>query len=168
MISLNFIADYAPLLVLLISFIVVYSALIMLKVPGSKVVLAILSLLIAVVLATSNSSVNFIFNAIPYLMAILAVFFAILLILAFVAKDIDAFKKPLAWIGFILAFIVILCMAFNSFPTLHSMLPGASSSSISSTASDFKDFIYSSKFKEGFIFVIIVAIVGFILVKAKS
>lgn len=167
MMSLSFINYYAPILVLLISFIVVYAALIMLKIPGSKVVLAILSLLVAILLATSQSSVNFIFNVIPLLTVIILVIFVVLIILVFAAKDIETFKKPLAWIGFILAILVVICMAFNSFPTLNHLLPGTSSSAASSQASNFKNFIYSSGFVDGFIFVAAALIVGFILVKAK-
>lgn len=167
MMSLSFINEYAPLLVLLISFIVIYAALIMLKVPGSKVILAILSLLVSVVLATSESSVNFIFNVIPFLTVIVTVMFIILIILVFVAKDIGTFKKPLAWIGFILAILIIICVAFNSFPTLNHMLPGSSITTQDSNLSGFKNMIYSTDFIEGFIFVVAVLIVGFILVKAK-
>ena len=170
MIEFNFIEHFAPILVLLVSFILIYAALKLMKVPGTDWVLAILSFILSLIFVSSTSVVSYVFNLLPLLTVVLVVSFFILLILAFfVTKDFDPFRKPLAWVGFIIALILVFGMLFSAFPTFNHLLPSHSNSGLSSEMVDFKDFIYSDTVKDSFVFVVAVAIVfTFLLYKAKK
>jgi hypothetical protein len=74
--------------------------------------------------------------------------------LVLVTKDLATFTKPLAWIGFILAIVLVLAMAFNSFPTLENMLPSGSDSHLDTGMQELKDFLYSSNFKDSIVFIL--------------
>jgi hypothetical protein len=162
-----FISNYAPALVFIVGSILVYAALSMLKVIEEKWLKITLSIIVGIILVSSKSSVNYVFSAIPYITVLMTVLFLVLVILAFVAKDINTFKKPLAWIGFILALLIVLFLAFNQFSVLNHMLPQSSDSGLDSNLEQFKDFIYSQNFKEGLVFVISILVVGFFMFKAK-
>jgi len=157
MIETSFIVDYAPLLVALVVFIIAYAALKTLKVPANDWTLAILSLLVAFMLISSKKLVNYVFNLIPILTVLTTISFFVLLVLAFVAKDIGTFKKPLATIGFILAILLCLIVTLNNFPTIQ----------FGSRVIELTSTIYSKSFWENVIFVIAIGFVGFILVKGK-
>lgn len=165
MIDLTFINHYAQVWVALIAFILVFAGLKKLKIYDNNWALAVLSLIIACILASSEQSVNFIFNTIPFLTVLMTISFVILIVLVFVAKDLETFKKPLAIIGFVLCILIVLCMAFNSFPTLNHMLPSSSNAGLTHEAKNFKSWIYSSDFKDGFVFVICIGFVAFLLLK---
>ena len=165
MLDLSFITDTKQIWVALIAFILAFVGLTKLKFYENKTVLAILSLVIAIIFASSTKVVNYTFNVIPFLTVLMTVSFIITLVLVFVAKDLETFKKPLAIIGFVLAILIVLNMAFTSFPAMGHMLPSTSDSGLSHSALDFKHWIYSTDFKEGFLFVLCVSIVGFFLVK---
>lgn len=155
---------WAPLLVLIISFILVYIGLIKLNTGASNVVLAILSGLVSIMLVSSTSSVKYLFNLLPYLTTIMIVSFSVMLVLFFVAGD-KMFNKYLAWAGFAIAILVIIWLAFTYFSTLSHMLPEASNSGLNSSAIEFKNWIYSSEVKNTFILFLCVGIVGFFLTK---
>jgi len=157
MIETSFIVNYAPLLVALVVFIIAYAALKTLKVPANDWTLAILSLLVAFMLISSKKLVNYVFNLIPILTVLTTISFFVLLVLAFVAKDIGPFKKPLATIGFILAILLCLIVTLNHFPTIQ----------FGSRVIELTSTIYSKSFWENVIFVIAIGFVGFILVKGK-
>ena len=168
MITFPSLTEYAPILVMLVSFILCFMALKLLKAPGTPATLAILSFLLALILVSSTSSVKYIFNLIPVLSVIMLAAFCILLILALVAKNLDIFRKPLAWIGFILAILVCLGIAFNQFHTLNSFLPNTGDSGLNTGLVKLKDWIYSNDFKDGFLLVLSASIVGFFMLKGAK
>jgi hypothetical protein len=159
---------WAPLLVFITSFILVYVGLVKLKTDAAPVVLSILSAIISIMLVSSTSSVTFIFTLIPYLTTIMTILFAITLVTVFVAKDVDQiFNKGLAWTGLAIAVIVALWLAFNYFPTLGHMLPQSSNSGLGSNAIEFKNWFYSNEIKDTLVLFLCVGLVGFFLVKKK-
>lgn len=168
MIEIHFLNEYAPIFVMLVSFILCYAALKLLKVPGNDFTLVILSALLAIILISSASSVNYLFNLIPLLSVIMLAAFIGLVALALVAKDIGTFKKPLAWIGFALIILVGLGLAFNSFHTLNHLLPNTSDSGLNRGLIELKDFIYSDDFKNGFLLIVSVIIVGVFMLKGAK
>lgn len=160
-----FLSAYSHLWLFIILFAVIFIILKIAKIPGNGFVLAIISLLVSVLMISSTSLTNFIIQVIPFLVTIGIIIFFLILTLAFVIKDFSAFAKPLAWIGFILAILIILALAFNQFPTLGHLLPQGSNSELSEGMIKFKDFIYSQGFKESIILIVSVVIVGFFLMK---
>ncbi len=165
MIDLTFTEYIAPLLVFVIAFILMYVLLIKADIPGNKIVLAILSGLIAILLVSSTDSVNFLMSALPILTVIAVISLIVFIFLAFfVTKDFDPFKKPIAWTGFIIACLVILALAFGKFPVLNSFLPN-SSSTLSPEMHNLKDFFYSKAFGDGLLFAVFAFLAGFFLVK---
>lgn len=161
----TFFRDISPILIAVIIFIIIFIALTKLKMPVNGTTIAILSLLIALVLFASKRVTSYLISLVPFLIVLLALSFFIILLLAFVVKDIGVFGKILAWLGFFLAILLCLGFAFDQFPTLNHMLPNTSDSYLSPQLEDVKDTIYSRDFKEGFLFVAVVAIVFFVLVK---
>ncbi len=155
---------WAPLLVLIVSFILVYIALKKLGTGASDIVLVILSAIFSIMLVSSTNSVTYIFNLLPYLTTLLLVSFSIVVMLALVAGK-DMFNKYLAWAGFGVAIVVTLWLAFSYFPTLDHMLPQSSNSGLGSNAVEFKDWIYSNEIKDSLILLITVGLVGFFLTK---
>ena len=155
---------WAPLLVLIASFILIYIALKKLNTGASDIVLVILSVIFSIMLVSSTNSVKYIFNLLPYLTILMIISFSIILMLFFAAGK-DMFNKYLAWMGFIIAIIIVFCLAFTYFPTLSHMLPDSSNSELGSNALEFKDWIYSNQVKDTLILVICVGLVGFFLTK---
>jgi hypothetical protein len=160
-----FLAHYNYIWLLVILIVLFYAALKTIKLPGSEWVLALTSLLLSFMVISSTRITKYLIKTIPLLTIILVLGFFILLTLVLVAKDISIFKKPLAWIGFALAILIILCLAFSSFPTLNHLLPNSSDRGLDNNLIEFKDFIYSHDFKEGLVFVISVIVVGFFMLK---
>jgi hypothetical protein len=165
MIPLTFLQNYAPILILLVSFILIYAALKKLNVPGNDITLAVLSLLISLIFVASKSAVNYVFSLIPFLTVILVITMVILVLLVFTAKEIDVFKKPLAIIGFALAIILALGFAFNQFSTLTHMLPGSTNSGLDYSLSKFKNWMYSSIVVDTVVFIGSIVLVWFFLMK---
>ena len=167
MIDLTFLNHYAPVWILVILVVLFYAALSILKVPGSKWVLALTSLLIAFIFVSSKTATNFIIDVIPVITVLMVVGFMILVMLALVMKDLSTFAKPLAWISFVLAILIVLSMAFSSFPTLNHMLPHTPDSGLNPGLEQLKEFIYSHDFKDTLVFVVSIIVVCFFLIKTK-
>lgn len=165
MIELTFLQDYAALFILLIAFILIYAAVTKLKVPGSEVTLAILSILISLILVSSTKAVKYLFSLIPFLTLIMIITFVILVLLMFTAKEIDTFRKPLAIVSFVLAILLVLGFAFSQFTILNHMLPGTTNSGLDSSLSQFKNWIYSSDVLNTILFVGAVFLVGYFMLK---
>jgi hypothetical protein len=163
----SFISDYNFIWLFVILVVLIYASLKTIKLPGNDWVLAITSFLLSAILISSKAITNFLVASIPVLTMLLALSFFTLIMLVLIAKDIDPFKKYLAWIGFSLAILIILCLAFNQFPTLNHMLPESSDHGLDKNLREFKDFIYSYDFKASFIFILSIIVVGFFLVKKK-
>jgi hypothetical protein len=168
MIELNFIHQYASLLILLVSFILIYAALTAAKIPGDKIILAIVSLLLSLIFISSEKAVNYIFSVIPFLTLVMTIAFFFIIMLVLIAKEIDPFKKPLAITSMILGILIVLMFAFNQFPTLHGLLPNTSGTGLDSNLRIFKDWIYSSDVIQGLVFIISIGLVGFFMLKAKG
>jgi hypothetical protein len=137
------------------------------KVPGSKAILALVALLLSFIFVSSKTTTNFIIDIIPIITVLMVIGFMILVMLALVTKDIGTFAKPLAWIGFVLAVLIVLSMASSSFPTLNHMLPHSSDSGLNNGLEELKDFIYSHDFKDTIVFVISIVVICFFLIKGK-
>jgi hypothetical protein len=161
----NFLSTYAYVWVFLILFIAVYVGLIKAKIPGNKSVLALASLLISFLVISSTETTNYLINLIPFLTLISTIILFLIIILVFVTKDFEPFKKPVAWTGFILAILICLAPAFNHFPALDNILPNSSNSELSDGLIQVKDFIYSQTFKDSFIFIASTIVVCFFLLK---
>jgi hypothetical protein len=167
MIDLSFLGNYAPVWLLIVLIVVIYAGLEMIKLPGSKFVLALVSVVISFMLVASTTITNFLISVLPYLAVILTLTFFTTLTLVFVAKDLEPFKKPLAWISFILVLVVFLTMAFHSFPALNNIFPNTSDSGLSEGAVQLKNFIYSQNFKDSIVFIgSLVLVCVFLLKKA--
>lgn len=154
---------WAPLLVLVISFILIYIALKKLNTGANDIVLAILSALFSIIIVSSTTSVRYVVHLIPYLSVLMIVSFTIILMLFFVAGK-DMFNKYLAWTGFIIAIIMAVWLAFTYFPISH-FLPNASNSGLGTNAINFKNWLYSNQIKDTIVLLVTVGIVGFFLTK---
>ena len=167
MIIQSFFGSVAPILIAAIVFIITFLAIKKLSIPGTDFTFAILALFLAFILFSSTRFTNFLIKIIPAMAILLVASFLILVIMIFVSKDIDAFKKPLSWVVFALAIILILAYAFNQFPVLNHLLPYSSDSYLNSNMREFKDFIYSDDFRESLIFIFVFSIVIFFIFKKK-
>ena len=167
MIIQNFLASYAYIWVFIIAVVLIWAGLKKIQLPGNDFVIALTSVLISFLLISSTSVTNYLVSIIPFLALITTVIFFILILLVFVTKDFEPFKKPIAWISFILAILIIIALAFNQFSTLYNVLPGSSNTGLSDGLVGFKNFIYSTDFRETFVFVISLALVCFFILKKK-
>lgn len=167
MIPFDYIEPYSQIIVFIIAWILCFSAFKLLKVPGNISILSILSLLIALALATSKKASDYVFHLLPYLTILLIVSVIILLILMFMMKDIGPFRTFLVWACFVIGLILVVAFAFSHFPSLGHMTPNSSNEGLSESMQDFKIFIYSPIFKNSFIFVICIVIVGILILKFK-
>jgi len=158
-------AEYNHIWLLIVLIVLIYGALKTIKLPGSDWVLALTSVLLSVIVFSSTRATNYMVKVIPLLTIIFFLIFIILITISLSALSLDTFKKPLAWIGFILAILIILSLAFNSFPTLNHLFPGSSDSGLDKNMREFKDFIYSYNFREFFIFIVSIVAVCFFLFK---
>lgn len=165
MINLSFVSDYSPLLILLVSFILIYASLTKLKIPGNPFTLAVLSFLLSIIFVSSKSVVHYVFSLLPYLTIIMVISTFILITLALVAGKLENFTKPLAMIGFVVAIILILCFAFNQFTVMNHMLPNTSNSGLDKSLVEFKGWIYSREVLDTLIFIGSVLLVGFYMLK---
>jgi hypothetical protein len=167
MIIQSFFTSYAALWVFILVTILTYAALVTIKLPGSKFILALTSVLFSILLVSSTSITNYLANLFPFLFLILIITFTISLILVFlVTKDLD-FKKIMAITGFILAIIFCIFLAFSHFSGLNSFLPNSSSSNLNPAMSQVKDFVYSQDVRESILFIILAGVVFFFLIKKK-
>ena len=165
---LSWIGDFNALWIFLIAMILIYAGLIKLKIPGSKWIIAVLSLLTAMIFLTNTQAIHFANDIIPYLSLILIVGAFLLLTLIFAAVKIEIFQKPIAVIIFIVALLAIIFTAFHTIPSLYHMLPDASDSHLNSQMIEVKDYIYSHEFKENFWFVLGTIAVFLVLVLVKA
>jgi len=164
----NFLADYNSLWMFVIVFAIVYFGLLKLGLQGSKIVLAIISLLISFVVISSVSTTNYLVGILPFIILLMVLGFLIVLVLMFVTKDaaaIEKLKGPLGVALFIIAIIICITLAFNYFSHLNNILPNSSNSGLSSGLVQFKDLIYSDNFIEFFLFIVVSGTVFFFLVK---
>lgn len=167
MMSLTFLNHYAPIWLLVALIVIIYAGLKAMKVIPNEWATVLTSVVLSFMLVSSDQIVKYMIKVIPALTLILAVSFFAVIMLAFIAKDIEMFKKPLAIIGFILGLFIILSTIFGSFPTASHMLPNTSDSGLSNGMIQLKDYIYSTKFKEGLIFVGSIFLVCFFILKKK-
>ncbi len=165
MIEFTWIQSIAPILIFVIAWILVYGAMKKLGIIGSNWVLSILALFISLLLISITASVEFTMNIIAYSAIIFVVGFFLILVVAFVTKDLSIFKKPLGWTFFGIMAIMALMLAFDHFPTFFHMMPGTSNSHLASSARGIKSFIYSEEVVHNFVFAACALIVGFIIVK---
>jgi len=165
MIEFTWIQEIAPILVFVIAWILVYGAMKKLGVIGSDLVLSILALFTSLLLISITASVELTMNIIAYSTTIFVIGFFLILVIAFVSKDLETFKTPLAWTFFGIIAIITLIMAFNSFPAFFHMMPGTSNSHLASSAREIKSLIYSEEVVHNFVFAACALVVGFIIVK---
>ncbi len=165
MIDLSLSNYYAPLLILIISFIVLYAGLKKAEFVGNDWTIAILSLLLSFIIVSSDVLIEYMVSLVPLLTVITVVTFLVTLVLVFVNFEKSPFKKILAWIGFVLAILIILTLAFDNFPTLQNLLPGSSDSGLNSGLVELKDRVYTQDFQDFLVFVVSIVIVGIIMVK---
>ncbi len=159
------IKEIMPILIFLIAFILCYAGLQKIKLPGSNWVLALLSFLISLLLVSSINSTNYLGGVISIASVLLIVSFFLMLLVIFVAKDLEIFKTPLSWAIFIIGAMLVLILTFNNFPNLYHMLPGTSDSSLTDELSELKDFIYSQKFIQNFVFTAAAIAIAFVVIK---
>jgi len=167
MVIQTFLGNYAFIWLFVIVVVLVYAALKKAGIPGSEMVIAITAFLIGFILLSSTKVTDYLIDIMPLLTVLLVITVLITVILIFVTSGaiLDDFKKYLAWIGLILAVIIVIYVAFNHFPTLYHLTPNSSDYSLNSNERHFKDFIYSDNFKESIIFIIAIVVAGFILLK---
>jgi len=165
---ISFINDMNALWIFLVAMILVYAGLIKLKIPGSKWIMAVLSLLISMIFLTNSQARHLATDIVPYFAVILIASVLLLLTLIFVAVKIEIFQKPIAIAILVIAILVIIFTAFHAIPTLYHMLPDASDSHLNHQMIEIKDEIYSSEFKENFWFVVGTVAVFLVLVLVKA
>ncbi|MBM3246948.1 hypothetical protein FJZ17_00180 [Candidatus Pacearchaeota archaeon] len=165
MIQFSFAEYYAPLLVLIASFIIIFAGLKKLEFGGSNWTTAILALLLSFILISSDVLVEYTIALLPLITIIAVITFFITLALVFVNFDNSPFKKTLAWIGFAVAILITLSLAFDTFPTLGNLLPGSSDRGLNSGLVELKDRVYTQNFQDFLVFVVSIVIVCFVMVK---
>jgi len=165
---ISFINDLNALWIFLIAMILVYAGLIKLKIPGSKWILAVLSLLTSMIFLTNNQARHFATDIIPSFTIILITCVLLLVCLIFAAVKIEVFQKPITGIIIVIAILAIIFTAFHSFPTLYHMLPDTSDSHLNHQMVEIKDYIYSHEFKENFWFVLGTITVFLVMVLIKA
>jgi len=163
--ALSWISHIIPALIFLIAFILIYIAFKKMKVPGSDFILAILAGLLAILMVSSDSLIDFTSKFISYISVVLIATFCILLSLVFTTKDTKIFESKLSWITFTIVIALAVLLAFNFFPAIYHMLPGTSDSSLSHQFIEIKDLIYKENFISNFVFIASAIAVGFVLVK---
>lgn len=164
MISLSFLANWNPIWLMIALVIIIYAGLKKIKLPGNDFVLALLSFLLSFTVVSSLILTNYMSNVISLLAVILAFSFLILLVLVFVAGDIN-FSKYLARISFIVCMLIIIFTAFHTIPIMFHLLPLTSNAGLSSGLSEFKDYLYSKNIRDSIIFIATVALCSFFLLK---
>ncbi len=167
MMSLSFLNYYAPIFLLVALVFIIYAAIKLTKIPGNDSMIVLASIVISLMLVSSEKITNYLVNLLPLLTLIAIVTFFSLVALIFIAKDLEFFKKPLAWMSFILAILFILCLAFSSFHSLNHILPNSSDSGLSEGMVELKDFIYSQDFKDSAVLVGSIIFVCFFILKKK-
>lgn len=167
MMSLYFLQNYAQVWLLAALIIIIYAAAKATKLVESNWVLWSFSILLSFLFFSSKNATRYMIESIPLITVLLVLGICLVLMLVLTAKDIGAFKRPIAVISFIIAIIVLAYLAFVHFHTLGHMLPGTSDSGLSSGAEDFKDFLYSRTFKDSFVLVCAIALVSFFILKKK-
>ena len=160
--DLSEIGYYAPMLIFLIAGILTFVVLKKLSI-GNTAVNLFLSLFVALIFTTSTRGSNYLTKVIPALTTLMIVGFFILVVLAFFSKDI--FLKPLTWIGFIMALIIVVVIAFQAFPSFYHMLPGTSNAYLDSAAVNTKEFLWDRNTVDSIIFIVITALVGLFIIK---
>lgn len=164
MMNLSFIQNYSPLLVLIVAWILAFIGFKLLKIEAPTWSVVVLSCLLALMFASSTSATSYIADLIPLFVIIMVTIFLVIFILAFTG-NFAMFQKPLAIIGFIVAVLLILVLAFNRFPAMSQMLPGTSDSHLTREMANFKDWLYSETVVNSIIFIASIVLVGFFLIK---
>jgi len=164
MMDLTFMNQYSPVFVLVITWILSFAALKILKVPSPDWATVVISALFAVMFASSAKASAFIIKIIPYFAIILVVTLLVFLVVA-LTGNVGMFQKPMAWIGFIVALAIVIFFLFSQFHSLSHMLPGTSDSGLTNEMEDFKDWLYSDNVKDSLVFLVSIGLVGFFLLK---
>lgn len=165
---ISFINNFSSLWIFLVAMILVYAGLIKLKIPGSNWVIAILSLLVAMIFLTNTQARHFATDIIPSFTMIIITSVFLLVCLVFTAIKIEVFQKPIAWVIFAAALLIIVFTAFHTIPSLYHMLPDTSDSHLNSQMVEVKEYIYSHEFKDNFWFVLGTISVFLVLVLVKA
>ena len=164
MIDLTFLNHYAPIGVMIVAAIIIFATLTALKLPGHKSIIILASLIIAFMIVSSTNTTNFLASLIPLLTTIAIVGFFILVAITLFGKTAD-FLKPLSIVGLVISILIITGLAFGSFDTLNHLLPHSSDSGLSDGMEEFKDLIYSTRFKEIAVFLVSIVVVCLVLFK---
>jgi len=164
MIHFSFTEYYAPLLILIASFIIIFAGLKKADFTGSSWTTAILALLLSFILVSSDAVIRYMVDLLPLITTLTVLTFFITLALVFVKVDNAPFIKILAWTSFVLALLIALVLAFDSFPTLENLLPGSSDSGLNSGLVELKDRMYTQDFQDFLVFVVSIVVVSIIMV----
>ncbi len=167
MMSLSFLNNYVQVWLLVALIIVIYAAVKATKLVESNWLLWLFSVILAFTFFSSRDAKNYLLDGIPIITLILVLGFFLVLMLVLVAKDLESFKKVIAIASFIIGIGILIFLAFDNFQALSHMLPGTSDSGLSNNAEELKDFLYSTKFKDNFVFFFSVALVSFFILKKK-
>ncbi len=153
-----------PIWVMIALVILIYAGLKKIKLPGNDFVLALLSFMLTFLVVSSIRLTAYAANAISLMSLVLIFSFVILMVLVFVAKDVQ-FSKPLAIAGLVICLLIIIFVAVYQFPVLNHALPNTSNAGLGSGLSEFKNYIYSDTVKNSLMFIISVVVVGILLLK---
>jgi len=166
MMSLTFLNHYAPIWIFIVLAVVFYAGLKATKITNKELVLVLTGIVLSFLVVASKTATNFLLDIAPYILIIaLAAFFILIAVFLMGDKDLGTFKRIMAWAGFIIAIAIIIFAAFDNFQALSHMTPDSSDSGLSDGMEEFKDWIYSTKFKEGALFLVAIVIVCALLFK---
>jgi len=164
--TLSYLGNFTEIMIFLIAFIVLFIALTKMNLGTNKTVIAILSLIIALMLISSKSnSTIYLSNLIPLFTLLIIILLFTLLTITFVAKDLGNFNKILSWSGFIVILLIISITAFMTFPVLYHLLPNTSNANLDPFLIDLKNLIYKKESLQNLVFWISGIIVFFIITK---
>ncbi|PIN93008.1 hypothetical protein COU54_04620 [Candidatus Pacearchaeota archaeon CG10_big_fil_rev_8_21_14_0_10_31_24] len=152
-VDLSSFADFLPIFSFLIVLLVVYAVLHKTGIFEGKLIQAVIAILMAVVFITFRGGREYLENVVPWFAILIMSLFFVLVLMAFVGKDVSSMGKGLGMffvIALVLVFIISAIVVFSGdVSSLYSRLRESSS-------------VYGAV-----VLVVVAGLVGWVLVKGK-
>lgn len=166
MLDTSWLSYMMPLWAFLLVLVTTFAILLKTGIVGdNKALLFIISGILGIILISFTQIRELLVTLVPWFSTLLITVFFLALAIAFIAKDVDAFMKPITWVFIALFAIIVIAVAAYVFPEFYHMLPKTSNAYLSTPLRGFKIWLYSRRIFNTIIFIIATAIIGFVITK---
>jgi len=152
-VDLSSFADFLPIFSFLIVLLVVYAVLHKTGIFGGKFIQAVIAILMAVIFITFRGGREYLENVVPWFAILIVCLFFVLVLMAFIGKDVSSLGKG---IGMFFVIVLILVFVISAIVVF--------SGDVSSLYDRLRE---SSRVYGAVVLIIVASLVGWVLVRGK-